>query len=551
MTQSPVSQLELENTLSAFYRWEKEKAHQPFLRQPYGNDWKEYTWHNAGEQIRKMAAYLKRELPANSKVALLSYNCSHWVMADLAIMLAGHISVPIYPSAGSDTITTILEHSESKLAFIGKYPEWDKKSDTIPEDVQLIGCHQHHTEMKDWDEIIAGEEPYEDSPVPDMDELATIIYTSGTTGMPKGVMITHKILSNGAAAASAFIDLKDERCFSYLPLAHCAERELTEIISIHTGSTISFTESLEMFQENIRSVKPTIFFGVPRIWLKFQHGIEEQVGKAKLKILLKIPFLNSLIRKKILKGLGLEEAKICLSGAAGLPRGTSNFFRSIGIKICEAYGLTETMAFSHASIPDKWKAGSVGVTLPTAEAKIAESGEILLRSPCIMKGYYKEPLKTAEVLDDDGFFHTGDLGRIDDDGFLFITGRLKDIFKTSKGKYVTPAPIEATLEPELGVEHLCVIGDGLPSPVAVASIYNKQFSDKKGYHDEAVELLKMLNNKLESHEKLAKLILVDEEWNTENGLITPTLKIRRQQIEDRYKGRVEKHLKSDDLVIWD
>ncbi|WP_223670764.1 AMP-binding protein [Kangiella shandongensis] len=551
MSQSPSSQLELQNTLSAFYRWEKEKAQQPFLRQPFGQDWKEYSWQEAGQQIRKMAAYLKRELPGNSKVAILSYNCSHWVMADLAIMLAGHISVPIYPSAGSDTITTILEHSESQLVFVGKYPDWDKKSDTIPEGVKVLGCHEQHTGLADWDEIIAGEEPYMESPVPNFDELATIIYTSGTTGIPKGVLITHKILSNGAAAASAFINLNDERCFSYLPLAHCAERELTEIISIHTGSTISFTESLDTFQDNIRSVQPTIFFGVPRIWLKFQQGIEEQVGKAKLKILLKIPLINSLIKKKIIKGLGLDKAKICLSGAAGLPKGTSDFFRTVGITICEAYGLTETMAFSHASIPGTWKQGSVGVTLPTAEAKIAESGEILLRSPCIMAGYYKEPLKTAEVLDEDGYFHTGDLGRIDDDGFLFITGRVKDIFKTSKGKYVTPVPIEATLEPELGVEHLCVIGDGLPSPIAIASVYNKKLADKKAYQEEAVQLVQMLNNKLEGHEKLAKLILVDDEWNTENGLITPTLKIRRQQIEERYKDRLARYLNSDDVVIWD
>ena len=551
MSQQPVSSLELESTLSAFYRWEKEKAEQPFLRQPFGEDWKEYSWREAGQQIRKMANYLKRELPAKSKVAILSYNCSHWVMADLAIMLAGHVSVPIYPSAGSETITTILQHSESKLVFVGKFPEWTKKSDAIPEDVKSIGCHEPHDGLTDWDEIIANVEPFAESPVPHLEELATIVYTSGTTGIPKGVLITHKILSNGAAAASSFIDLKEERCFSYLPLAHCAERELTEIISIHTGSVISFTESLERFQANIQSVRPTIFFGVPRIWLKFQQGIEEKAGKTKLKVLLKIPLLNRLIKKKILGGLGLDQAKICLSGAAALPKGTFEFFKSIGITICEAYGLTETMAFSHGSSPAQYRQGSVGVAMPTAEAKIAESGEVLLRSPCVMEGYYKEPLKTEKVLDSDGFFHTGDLGEIDDDGFLFITGRVKDIFKTSKGKYVTPVPIEATLEPELGVEHLCVIGDGLPSPIAIASIHNKQFKDKRAYQEEAEQLIQMVNNKLEGHEKLEKLVLVDEEWSPENGLITPTLKIRRQSIEKHYKDKLDSYLKSKDLVIWD
>lgn len=550
MSQSLDTPLQLENTLAAFYRWEKAKSEQAFLRQPYGNDWQEYSWKEVGQQVRKMATYLKRELPANSKVAIFSYNCAHWVMADLAIMLAGHVSVPIYPSAGSDTVTTILEHSESKLVFVGKLPDWGKKSDAIPEGIKVLGCHQEHEGLKDWNEIIASEEPYPDSPVPSFDELATIVYTSGTTGIPKGVLINHRVLSNGAAAAAAFIDLEEERCFSYLPLAHCAERELTEIISIHTGSCISFTESLDRFQDNIQSVRPTIFFGVPRIWLKFQQGIEEKVGKTKLKILLKVPFVNRLIKKKILTGLGLDKAKICLSGAAALPSAISNFFKSIGLPICEAYGLTETMAFSHASSPEYWKLGSVGVAMPTAEAKIAESGEVLLRSPCLMQGYYKEPLKTQEVIDEEGFFHTGDLGRIDEDGFLFITGRVKDIFKTSKGKYVTPVPIEATLEPELGVEHLCVIGDGLPAPIAVASVYNKEFQDKEGYRAEAEQLLLKVNNNLEAHEKLAKLILVNEEWSPENGLITPTLKIRRQSIEAHYKPKLDKYMKSESMVVW-
>lgn len=550
MSQSLDTPLQLENTLAAFYRWEKAKSEQAFLRQPYGNDWQEYSWKEVGQQVRKMATYLKRELPANSKVAIFSYNCAHWVMADLAIMLAGHVSVPIYPSAGSDTVTTILEHSESKLVFVGKLPDWGKKSDAIPEGIKVLGCHQEHEGLKDWNEIIASEEPYPDSPVPSFDELATIVYTSGTTGIPKGVLINHRVLSNGAAAAAAFIDLEEERCFSYLPLAHCAERELTEIISIHTGSCISFTESLDRFQDNIQSVRPTIFFGVPRIWLKFQQAIEEKVGKTKLKILLKVPFVNRLIKKKILTGLGLDKAKICLSGAAALPSATSKFFKSIGLPICEAYGLTETMAFSHASSPEYWKLGSVGVAMPTAEAKIAESGEVLLRSPCLMQGYYKEPLKTQEVIDEEGFFHTGDLGRIDEDGFLFITGRVKDIFKTSKGKYVTPVPIEATLEPELGVEHLCVIGDGLPAPIAVASVYNKEFQDKEGYRAEAEQLLLKVNNNLEAHEKLAKLILVNEEWSPENGLITPTLKIRRQSIEAHYKPILDKYMKSESMVVW-
>lgn len=546
-----MSQLSLEPTLKAFYHWETVASEQVFLRQPFGNDWKEYTWHEVGQQVRKMAQYLKTSLPPKSKVAILSLNCSHWIMADLAIMMAGHISVPIYPTAGKETIATILEHSESKLLFAGKLPDWPAKKEAVANDLPKIGFYQPHSGIKEWDEVIAETEPMSESPVPDLDELATIVYTSGTTGIPKGVMIDYRALSNGAAAAAQFVDIGQERAFSYLPLAHCAERELTEIISIHTGSVISFTESLDRFQENIVSVRPTIFFGVPRIWLKFQQGIEDKVGKRKLWLLLKLPIIKNIIRKKVLEGLGLEQAKIVLSGAAALPKATMDFFDSLGLQICEAYGLTETMAFSHASKPSCRKKGSVGVTMPTAEAVLAESGEILLRSPCLMKGYYKEPIKTSEVIDEEGYFHTGDIGTIDNDGFLFITGRVKDIFKTSKGKYVSPAPIEAKLEPELGVEHLCVIGDGLPSPVAVASIHNKTIKDRAAFTQESEQTLQKLNNQLEKHERLSKLIFVDEAWTTDNGLITPTLKVRRQQVEKHYQSIVEKHYKKQEVIIWD
>ncbi|NVK22957.1 MAG: AMP-binding protein [Kangiellaceae bacterium] len=545
-----MSELVLENTLSAFYRWEKERANEVYLRQPFGKDWKEYTWGEVAQQVRKMANYLKQNLPAQSKVAILSLNCSHWVMADLAIMMAGHISVPIYPTAGKDTISTILEHSETQLAFIGKLWDWPAKKDAVPEAMKKIGFYHQHDGIDDWDAILAKQEPMQESPEPSLDDLATIVYTSGTTGMPKGVMIDYRALANGAAAAVEYVGLEREHFFSYLPLAHCAERELAEIISIHTGSVISFTESLDTFQENVVSVRPTIFFGVPRIWLKFQQAIENKVGKAKLALLLKLPVISSIIKKKILTGLGLDNVKIALSGAAALPEGTINFFDKLGLEICEAYGLTETMAFSHANIPGARKKGTIGVAMPSAEVKISEQGEILLRSPCLMKGYYKEPLKTKETINEDGFLLTGDQGEIDNDGFMRITGRVKDLFKTSKGKYVSPIPIEAMLEPELGVEHLCVVGNGLPAPVVLASVYGKEFSDKASYTTEAEGLLLKINNVIEKHERLDKIIFVNDEWNTDNGMITPTLKIRRQQIEKYYEELIEKARKSPQKIVW-
>lgn len=531
----------LETTLEAFYRWEKELKDDVFLRQPFGKDWVEYNWGEVGVQARRMASYLKEQLPENSKVAILSLNCAHWFMADLAIMMAGHVSVPIYPTASGKTIATILEHSEAELLFVGKLLDWDEKKGSIPKDLKKIGFFHSYDEFDSWDKVVAENKPMVESPKPDLDELASLIYTSGTTGMPKGVMISYRAFANGAKEARAFTGMTREHFFSYLPLAHCAERELVEVISIHSGSTVSFTESLETFQQNIIDVKPTVFLGVPRIWLKFQQGIEAKVGKLKLAILLKIPVINNLIKRKILAGLGLDNVKIPVSGAAALPQGTMKFFEKLGLNICEAYGLTESMAFATANVPSKRMSGTVGYCMPSSEVKIdEESGEVLLRSPCIMQGYFKEPLKTDEVMTEDGFLKTGDLGQIDN-GFLRITGRVKDIFKTSKGKYVSPIPIEAQIEPELGVEQSIVIGDGLPNPVAIVSLFGKNLKNKDAYIKEVGVFLLKLNSSLESHARLSHILLVTDEWNTDNGLITPTMKIRRPQLEEKYRPLIEKH----------
>ncbi len=541
-------QYQLKTTLAAFYKWESRKGDQPFLRQPSGHSWIEYSWAEVGQQARKMAAHL-RQYPEGSQIAILSHNCAHWFIADLAIMMAGHVSVPVYPTANVETIRTILEHSETRLVFIGKLPDWPSRQAAIPEGTDLVSFFQRQDGVEHWDDIIEELEPIEDAPVRKLDEMASIIYTSGTTGIPKGAMHDFRAFANAAAAAMDYIDLEQESFFSYLPLAHCAERALVEHISIHSGSVVSFTESLETFQQNITSVRPTIFFGVPRIWLKFQQGVEEKIGRRKLKMLLAIPGINRVIAKKIRAGLGLDRVKIPLSGAAALPRDVIDWFDRIGIPICEAYGLTETLAFSHANIPQKRRVGSVGVTLPTAEARISDGGEILLRSPCLMMGYYKEPLKTEQAMDR-GFFKTGDLGRLQPHGYLRITGRVKDLFKTSKGKYVSPIPIEAKLEPELGAEHLCVVGDGMPSPVAIASMPGGSRPDQAGFEREAENLLNRLNNQLEKHERLARIIIVDEAWTTDNGLITPTLKIRRPMIEEKYADLIAESEASDKKVIW-
>ena len=290
--------IQVVNPLEKFYQYEQEKANKTFLRQAYNGQWHSTTWKKAGEEIRKMAAALKAlNLPPQSKIALVSKNCANWILADLAIMMAGHVSVPLYFTLNSETLNYVLEHSEAKVLFVGKMDGWDKLRDYVPQDVTCISFPLW-TEpgYVTWDEFTKDIEPLKENIIPKGSDLITIIYTSGTTGLPKGVL--HNFHAFGYAATWAMSEMKDligeERFFSYLPLSHIAERMLVEMGGIYTGASISFAESLDTFAQNLKDTKPTVFLAVPRIWTKFQQGILSKMPQNKLNILLKIPLLGSM-----------------------------------------------------------------------------------------------------------------------------------------------------------------------------------------------------------------------------------------------------------------
>ena len=524
------------STLEMLYKWEQEKENEIYLSQPIDGVWHNWTWAEAGQEVRKMAAYLKSlDLPANSKIGLLSKNCAHWIMTDFAIMMAGHTSVPLYPNLNAETVGKILKHSESKLLFVGKLDNFEVMKPGISADMPCITYPFYSEDYPKWDDLTKDVQPLNENIVRDPHELATIIYTSGTTGDPKGVM--HKFYNFSFATTNAVnaLPLKDESFFSYLPLCHIAERLLVMMGSLYAGGKVSFAESLDTFAANLSEASPTVFLGVPRIWTKFQQGILAKLPQKKLNVLLSIPIISTLIKKKIQKGLGLSKARNIFTGAAPTPVALIKWFACLGINIQEAYAMTENTCYSHVSYSDKIRIGSVGQALPLCDVKLSVQNEILIKHDALMDGYYKDEEETNKTIID-GWLHTGDEGVIDAEGFLKITGRVKDLFKTSKGKYIAPSPIEMKLSANKNIEQVCVVGTELPQPIAIIVL------SERGKEKVEVDLiaslettLEVVNPKLDSHEKLHNIVVVKEDWTVENKLLTPTMKIKRNAIEKLYK----------------
>ncbi len=524
-----------------------------FVQPLGGGELREYTWKQVDEEARKIAAYLQSQgMKKGDHVALVSKNCAEWIITDVAIWMAGGVSVPLYPTLVAETVRQIMEHSESKFLFVGKLDDWDMMKAGVPDGVQQIALSLAPDDalqaFPKWPDIIRDTAPLAEINVPDLKDLATIVYTSGTTGMPKGVMHDFESLSAVGEKMIKVYDLKpDERMISYLPLSHVAERVAVEIAVLYVGNKIFFAESLDTFGEDIKRAQPTVFFAVPRIWSKFYQKASEAVPPKKLNRLLKIPFLNKIIKKKVLGAMGLDECRIALSGAAALSPEIITWFKKLDLEILEVYGMTENLAWSHTTEEGDQQIGWVGTPNDGVECRIGEGGEILVRSLGNMKGYYKQPEKTAEDLTEDGWLRTGDVGEIDGKGRLRITGRVKEIFKTEKGKYVAPAPIENRLSTMPGLELACVIGEGMGQPVALLNITPEEQerlskgSEKEHFTKELEKLLARVNEVLDPHERMTTLIVCKDAWSVENNLITPTLKLKRNEIEKRY---------ADDIAQW-
>ncbi|MCF5704288.1 AMP-binding protein [Pseudomonas syringae] len=541
--------------LDVFYEREARHPRQRFLVQPTGGGQVEtLTWADVGHQARCAAHWLRaRELPHGSHIALISKNCAHWIIADLAIWMAGHVSVPLYPNLTADSVAQVLNHSESVLAFIGKLDDWPGMAKGVPADLPTISLPLHPPGEFDfnWADLQRSS-PIQDDPRPAAEQLATIIYTSGTTGLPKGVMHSFANLGFATTRGTQLFGLNEnDRLLSYLPLCHVAERMFVEMASIYTGQTVFFAESLDTFITDLQRARPTAMFGVPRIWTKFQMGVYSRIPAKRLDVLLGLPFIGKRVGHKVLAGLGLDALRVALSGAAPVPQTLLAWYQKLGLDVLEVYGMTEGCGYSHICLPGQYKQGWIGKPCPDVEVRIDELGEVQVRSQANMLGYFKEPQKTAETITEDGFLRTGDKGEQDAEGRLRLTGRLKEIFKTSKGKYVAPAPIENRLAVHSRIEQVCVVGDGLSAPLGlcVLSTVNQE-EGRASLHSSLEKLLEEVNAVLDKHERLRRLVVVKDSWAVENGFLTPTLKIKRNVIEDTYGARFEEWSERSEAVLW-
>ena len=551
----------MQTQLDYVYEHEKKRPTAVWLTQPVGGgEVRDLTFREAMDEARRMAAHLRSlDLPKPSQIALFSKNTAWWFLADLAIWMAGHVSVPLYPTLTPETIRQILEHSEARLIFVGKLDGFDQMKAGIPSGLPRIAMPlaPEVEGASAWADIVAKTEPIEGDPARDPEELATIIYTSGSTGVPKGVMHSFRSMS----ASGVFIDFlgstHEDRMLSYLPLAHAFERAVVEIPAMQMGGRVFFAESLDTFVQDLRRARPTLFVSVPRLWSKFQQGVFAKMPPKKLERMLKIPIVRGIVRKKVLEGLGLASVRIAASGSAPIPAELIAWYRSLGLELLEGYGMTENFSISHVNRPGEVRVGYVGSPHEGVEQRISEAGEILVKSPGTMLGYFKDDALTREMLDAEGFLHTGDRGEVDERGRLKITGRVKELFKTSKGKYVAPTPIENVLMEHDDVEQALVSGTGMPQPFGLvvlsdAARERSKTTDVREAITKSLEAhLERTNGTLDPHEHLEKVVVVSEPWTIENGLLTPTMKVTRAAIEGRYGSKVADWYKAKSRILWD
>ncbi len=541
--------------LEYFLHWEEEVPNDVVFRQPFGNTWKTRTWKEAGQEIRRIAGYLQSlQFPPKSHIAILSKNCSEWIMADLAIMMAGHVSIPVYATLSADGVHQVLEHSESKAVFIGKLDGYESMKSGIPSHLEKISISTYGIkEGAIWEELTKNHQPIDKPATIHPDDLLTIIYTSGTTGHPKGVM--HSMNSFDTTVKMAMRVAKfplRPRVMSYLPLSHIAERLGVEFEGLYLGGQFSFPETLDSFAKNLADTQPNYFIAVPRIWTKFQEKILEKMPQKKLDRLLSIPILSTIVKNKIQKKLGLSKASLVLSGAAPLSKSTMEWYDRLGINIHQVLGMTEDCVYAHFNRPGANKFGTVGQPMEGLQVKLSEEGELRVKSPCLMLGYYKEPELTAAMYDEEGYLKTGDTGEIDSEGYLTIIGRVKDQFKTDKGKYISPAPIELKMMQNTDIEQVCVVGMGVPQPIALTVLSaNGKVKSKEEIIKSISSTIQEVNKHFESHEHIDTAVIMKGDWTIENGLMTPSMKLKRNEIEKIHLPNYPTWYAQEGNVVWE
>ena len=559
-----------------------------------GGEWKSYSTKEFTEAVDQASrALLELGVKAGDKVALISHNnrCE-WNIMDHALLQIGAVDVPIYPTMTEADYEYIFNHSESIYCFVSNDELYQKVTNILSkcEHMKKVFTFEQYKGMNHWSEVLAlGADQTRQADVVKArdavkpEDLATIIYTSGTTGLPKGVMLSHKnVVSNVIAATPRIPGLVkgEAKTLSFLPVCPSFERFI-QYLYMYNGASIYFAESIETIKADLNYCQPTIFTAVPRLLEKFFDGIVANgtsAGGLKTKIFewavslalqwepeqanggfyhWKLGIADKLVFSKVRAALGLTQIKAVASGSAALQPRLARFFNGIGVPILEGYGLTETapvISVNTTAEPGMIRIGAVGKVIDGVEAKIAEDGEILAKGPNIMMGYYKQPELTAEVMTGE-WFHTGDIGVIED-GFIRITDRKKEMFKTSGGKYVAPQLIENELKASHLIEQSMVIGSGRKFPAAICILNEPGVKEWCSRHDIEYTSIKEMalnqqvrdrvwkdveraNSSFGKWEQVKKIIIDTDEFTVDNGCLTPTFKVKRKPILAKYEEQIE------------
>jgi long-subunit acyl-CoA synthetase (AMP-forming) len=570
----------------------KANEDRPALKVKRDGRWITTTWGEYHKQaIAGAKSLIAMGVQPKKGVSIIGYNCPQWMIADVAAIYAGACPAGIYTTNSPAQCQYIASHSDSQVVVVENEAQLKKFleiRDQLPQLLGIVMMYGDHDDEKvySWTDFLALGKDISDDDLQkridgqDPDDVCTYIYTSGTTGDPKAVMISHDNITWTARVAWEQLGGDhNDRGISYLPLSHIAE----QVVSLHgpmvAGSSVSFAENLEALGDNLREVRPTVFLGVPRVWEKIQAKIQA-AGAANPPLRKKIaawargvglkggyadqkgeprPLLyglaNKVVFSKVRAKLGFDQTRICVTSAAPISKDTLEFFLSLGIPIMEVYGMSECTGPATFSLPHKYRTGSVGWTLPGGELKIAEDGEICMRGRHVFKGYFKNEAATAEALDDDGWLHSGDIGEKDEQGFIKITDRKKDLLITAGGENIAPQVIEGTLKSIPWVSQAVVVGDRQKHLAALLTVDESKLDDliaqagsKAKTMSEAASCEKVhgflmgqvdsINKGLARVQTIKKIAVLPSDLSIEGGELTPTMKVKRKVVNNKYAEQI-------------